>query len=439
MSVPILDRDGVGVGATGQRRHLLGFLPALALIGLAALVSRVAYTLISHGADDRNLFNEGDAFYYATVAENLVAGKWFVNLFSGVPVADHPPLTVLVLAPAAHLFPRNVLALRLTMSIIGVLVVVVVGLAARELAGRRAGLVAAVVALVNPNLWMNDALVMSESISALLICLLVWSGIRLARDPTTTRAAVSGALCGLTVLARAEVGLFLPFMIVPILVVAGTLGWAQRLGRMALAAGLTVAVIAPWALWNLSRFEDPVLVSTNDGTTLVGANCPETYESGLIGSWSLRCVLGTFDGRRDASEDSSHQRSLAFDYARDHLGSLPKVIFAREGRTFGFWRPDQYAYANRGEGRPRTASWAGYVFFWILVPVGVVGLAALRRRGTSVIPFCAALVTVIVVSAAFYGIPRFRLPVDVALCLLAGAAFAADPNRGTVSPEEEPS
>lgn len=424
MFAPI--REGEESAAADGRRRVprsrLRFEPALATVAGVALLSRIAYTLISHGRGDRNLFNEGDAFYYATVADNLAAGKWFVNPFSGAPAADHPPLTVLVLGPTARMFPDNVLALRLTMSVIGVLAVVVIGLAARELAGRTAGIVAALVATANPNLWMNDAVVMSESISALLIALLIWSGIRLARGPTTTRAAVSGALCGLAVLARAEVGLYLPFMIVPILAAAGALARRERLARMVLAAGVTVAVIAPWALWNLSRFEDPVLVSTNDGITLYGANCPVTYDSGLVGSWSLGCVLRSFDDDLDASENSTRQRSLAVRYAREHLGSVPKVVLAREGRTFGFWRPDQSAYAGRGEGRPRLASWAGYFAFWALVPVGIAGAVALRRRRTSVVPFAASLATVVVVSAAFYGIPRFRLPLDVALCLLAGAA-----------------
>lgn len=53
---------------------------------------------------------------------------------------------------------------------------VVIGLLARSLVGPTAGLVAAAVAALNPNLWMNDALVMSESLSALLIALLLWSG-----------------------------------------------------------------------------------------------------------------------------------------------------------------------------------------------------------------------------------------------------------------------
>jgi 4-amino-4-deoxy-L-arabinose transferase-like glycosyltransferase len=283
----------------------------------------------------------------------------------------------------------------------------------------RVGLLAAAVAAVNPNLWMNDAVIMSESISALLIVATIACGYALHRQPTLQRAALAGAVIGLTVLARAEIGLFLPLMIVPVLVRAGDLTWLQRAGRLALATFAMVLVIAPWSLWNQTRFHDSVPLSTNDGTTLLGANCPRAFNSNITGGWAISCVLKTDVTGLDASQASAKQRKLGIDYAKAHLGRLPLVVFAREGRTFGFWRPDQSVYINTGEGREEWASWAGLATFWALVPVSILGAFGLRRRGVTLIPVAATLLTVLAVSALFYGIPRFRLPLDVATCLLA--------------------
>lgn len=406
--------------STGQRASTLAIVVVTALGG----VWRLAYTLVSKGRD-KDLFDEGDAFFYSAVANNLARGRWYLNPFNGRPAADHPPLTVLVLGPASRLFSNSVLAQRLTMTLVGTLVVAAVGLLARRVAGPVAGVAAAVVAAANPNLWMNDAVVMSEAISALLIVALLAAGFWLARRPTMGRAAGAGAVCGLTVLARAEMGLFLPLMIAPVVLTAGALTWSQRLARLALAAGLTVAVVAPWSLWSTSRFEEPVLVSTNDGTTLLGANCPATYSGTITGGWSLRCVLDSGAAGLDASQLSARQRRLAVDNIRANRGRLPVVLLAREGRTFGFWRPDQQAYANQGEGRPRWATWAGFVTFWALVPFTVAGTVVLRRRGTTVAPILAAAVTVVLVSGLFYGIPRFRLPLDVAMPIPVGVIVAA--------------
>jgi 4-amino-4-deoxy-L-arabinose transferase-like glycosyltransferase len=219
-------------------------------------------------------------------------------------------------------------------------------------------------------------------------------------------------------------GLFLPFMILPILlVVDGLRGW-QRIGRIVLAGVMTIAVVAPWTLSMQGRYDKPVFVSTNDGTTLLGANCPEVYDTASIGSWSIDCVEHLGPKTLDPSNDASKQRRIAFDYIEAHEGRLPLVLVAREGRTFGFWRPDQLAYLNQGEGRPKWASWAGLVAFWVLTPCAVYGALVLRRRRVTLAPFIAALATVVVVSALFYGIPRFRLPLDVAVTALAAVALS---------------
>jgi 4-amino-4-deoxy-L-arabinose transferase-like glycosyltransferase len=322
------------------------------------------------------------------------------------------------------------------MVLVGTVAIVAVAALAKAVAGPVAGLVAAGLAAVNPNFWMNDAVIMSEAISTVLIALLMLAGVALARAPTIGRAAAAGALCGLTVLARAEVGLFLPLMIVPILVVVPGLGARQRIGRVLVAGAVAAAVVAPWTISNLVRYEEPVFISTNDGTTLLGANCPETYDTHLVGAWSVRCVVDqTPKGLPDASVESKEQRSIAIEYLRDHLGRLPVVLVAREGRTFGFWRPDQMAYANQGEGRPRWASWAGFATFWAMAPVAIAGAVVLRRRrDTTLAPFAAALITVVGVSALFYGIPRFRLPLDIAATVLAAVAIAAWLSRRVRAP-----
>jgi 4-amino-4-deoxy-L-arabinose transferase-like glycosyltransferase len=414
------------------------FRPAVAAVTAVGFVWRLAYTLVTK-RNDSSLFDEGDAFFYSIVSGNLAHGQWFTVPFDGRPAADHPPLTVLVLAPASRLFENSVLAQRLTMTVIGTIAIVVIALLGKAVAGPVAGVLAGALAAVNPNFWMNDAVIMSEAVSTVLIAALMIAGLRLARAPTVGRAAAAGAVCGLTVLARAEMGLFLPFMILPILLVVDGLGAWQRVGRIVLAGAMTLVVVAPWTLSMQGRYDKPVFVSTNDGTTLLGANCPEVYDTASIGSWSIDCVEHLGPRTLDPSNDASKQRRIAFDYIKAHEGRLPLVLVAREGRTFGFWRPDQLAYLNQGEGRPKWASWAGLVTFWVLTPFAVYGAIVLRRRRVTLAPFIAALATVVLVSALFYGIPRFRLPLDVAVTVLAAVAAAELLSRRNGARSAEPS
>ena len=91
------------------------------------------------------------------------------------------------------------------MTLIGTLVVVAVGLLGREAIGRRVGLVAAVVAGINPNLWINDSLIMSEAISSLLIALTLLFGFRLYRRPTLALALITKVAAVAAIAARPHV------------------------------------------------------------------------------------------------------------------------------------------------------------------------------------------------------------------------------------------
>ena len=83
------------------------------------------------------------------------------------------------------------------------------------------------------------------------------------------------------------------------------------------AAG--VATLLPWSIYNAARFDEPVFLSTNDGSTLLGANCDNSYY-GDIGGWDLLCLaplepvgIGHDPGEPDASERSLDRRERALD------------------------------------------------------------------------------------------------------------------------------
>ena len=69
---------------------------------------------------------------------------------------------------------------------------------------------AAAIAAVYPNLWLNDSLVMSETIAILLVALALLAGLRLEEVPTVARAAIIGGLVGLAALTRSELALLAP-------------------------------------------------------------------------------------------------------------------------------------------------------------------------------------------------------------------------------------
>ena len=91
---------------------------------------------------------------------------------------------------------NHLLAQRLTMTVFGAGVVLVIGLLGRAVAGDRAGLVAAGIAAVYPNLWINDGLVMSETLATLAVALAILLTYRFIRAPRWSTAAWVGVACG---------------------------------------------------------------------------------------------------------------------------------------------------------------------------------------------------------------------------------------------------
>ncbi len=398
------------------------FWVRLALVALLALTVRVGYIGIAKWHDEVEF---SDALYYARQAQALADGEGFQHPDHPREAADHAPLTSISQLPTALVFGRSVLAERLVQAVYGTLAVVAIAVLARRVAGDRVALWAAVLAALYPNLWANDAVIMSETLTALFVALVLWAVYGYLDRPGLWRAALVGALAGLATLARAEIALLGLLAFAPVALRAAQ-PWRARLGALAMAGLAGILVLTPWTAYNLGRFEKPVFISTNDGLTLIGANCDSQYFGPDPGLWGIECLPeGAFstDQDRDQSVVNADYRHLAIEYARHHLDDLPGVAAIRVARTWSLYDPTFMVHYNDSEGREPPVGWAGFVSFWLLVPFAVGGTILLRQRGRAVWPLLSTVVVVTLTSALFYGLVRFRVPAEVALVVLAAVAM----------------
>jgi 4-amino-4-deoxy-L-arabinose transferase-like glycosyltransferase len=387
----------------------------------------------------------GDELFYNAEANYVAAGHGFEEPLSAFthpgekppPAADHPPLTVLVLTPVSWLVEHapldavikeplhdHVREHRYTMVLLGTLVVALVGLLGRRIGGDTVGLVAAAIAALSPNIWVNDGLVMSETLTALTVVGTLLGALWWRDRPSMRRAAVVGALCGLAILARVEFTLLVPLLA---LAFAFTLRrpWSDRWKQALVVVGVALVVIAPWVGFNLSRFHDPTFVSTNDGLTLAGANCDSVYHSSSTGFWSLTCGEDPPPG--DQSQVSNALRRRGLDYMKHHASRVPAVVLARLGRTWSLFRPLDMVQLNRGEDREPWVTRLGLVAYYPTLLLAIAGVVALFRRRSRAVLW-ALLVPVVVVTLntmVTYGQTRFRAGAEPALALLAAVGAVA--------------
>ncbi len=393
-----------GVGFIIRMVCVLAFKRGVPLVGDGHYYAGAAYLLPKHG------FIQPDQFIYSH-------GR------VSTPAADHPPAYIVVLAVWSWLGAQSTLLFQLWSALLGTVTVAVVGLTGRRIAGPRVGLVAAVLAAVYPNFWINEALVMSETLTLLLSAAVIWAAYRLWQRRTTPTAAVLGLAVGGFVLTRAE-GLLLPvLLVVPLCLAMKPLGWRSRLRLLLVAEIVVVACLTPWVAFNLSRFNRPELVTTGLGFAMHTANCDTAYRGPLNGYWAYPCGGGVFKG--DHSDLDVAQRKLAMTYIGEHVGQLPGVSIARLGRTWGFFRPAQQLRLDQKEsGRDLPAAWAGLLMYWAMIPVSVAGALILRRRSVPLVPLLAMPFIVSIAVLLTFGQTRYRAPAEVSLVLL--TAVAAD-------------
>jgi 4-amino-4-deoxy-L-arabinose transferase-like glycosyltransferase len=389
------------------------FWPLLLAIVAAAVVVRALYTLLeapwpAPGLDDQ--------FYFSALPKLLADGQGFIAPFRFafrdeiIATAEHPPLYSVVLAGVAKLGLTSPDAQRLAGTAFGAGTIVTVGLLGRRVAGARAGLMAAGLAAVYPTLIAADGALMSESLLGLFVALTLLAAYRLVEAPTAGRAATLGAVAGLAALTRGEALLLLPLVLLS--VVFRPAGW-----RAALVAVLAfLVVLTPWTVRNWIVFDRPVLIATNSGTAVAGANCDTTYYGDKLGGWWPPCIR-----EHPGTNEAEHHAMALRDgvrYAGDHLGRLPVVLAARLGRVWSLYDP--YLIP---EGRSPRVQKLGVLMFFALAPLALAGTLILSRRGVGVWILLVPFVVVSVTALATYGNVRFREPAELSLVVLAAVAI----------------
>jgi len=217
--------------------------------------------------------------------------------------------------------------------------------------------------------------------------------------------------------------LLVPALLVPAALLARQTDRRMRLRLAAAGTGVAVAVMLPWVAYNMSRFDEPVFLSTNDGIALLGSNCETVYNGSDTGLTDLNCLKG--NPRGDQSVDSRIYRDRAFDYISEHKGRAVVVTVARVGRTWSVFRPLDMLDYNEGEARERWVTSLGLVAFYPLLLLAVYGVVVLRRKRITQWPLLVPIAIVTIASAATYGQTRFRVPGEPSLVILGAIGLAA--------------
>jgi hypothetical protein len=428
------------VGRLGRHR----FAFALAAIALVAVAIRNAFVVF----DDPIVPRLGDASAYHLLGAQLARGDGYIRPFDHLlheldrPTAEYPPLFPLLLSFATRIGLDTVDQQRVFMAFVGAGTVALIGVLGRRVVSGAVGLVAAALAAVYPMLFLSEATLMAESLYVLVVTVLLLCAYRAYDHPKPARFVALGAAAGVATLVRAE-GLLLGAVVaIAVALVLRNLSRRERLARVAIAIGIAILLVVPWTIRNALQLDAFVPVSNNAATLVDGANCDLTYRGEQLGLWRTTFSTGPsllriepqahacFEGfdirdpKFDEADAAREDLRAGANYARHHLGSVPKVAVVRVLRTWGLYSPDQQVSFESLEGRPRSWQMRGTVMYWVMAPLAVAGGLLLARRKRVIAPLIATGVTVTIGAALTYGQQRFRIAAEPAILVLAAVPLA---------------
>ncbi|MCZ7536529.1 MAG: glycosyltransferase family 39 protein [Acidimicrobiia bacterium] len=417
----------------GPSRKFRWWLAAVTVAGFVLRVLYIRFERSGTGLEAAAGVVGGDAFFYHKGAQLLphhgfISPEVFLGEGRVMPAAEHPPLYLLWLAIPSALNVTSPLAHMLWSALIGTATIVTVGLLGREVAGERTGLIAAGLAAVYPNIWAPDGFLVSETMAIFTVTLTLLLAYRYVREPGTGRAVLLGTAAALAALSRAEALLLFALVVLPVIWRVREEPIKLRLRRLVAAALLPILLIGSWVGFNISRFENPVFLSSGFDVTLLSSTCDDTYYGRFTGYWSIFCVAEVRDAEvtpdMDQSETAVIYRRAATEYLGDNLGRLPVVVLARWGRITGLWNPGQQVKLDQfPEGREKWVAWSALLTWYPLALLAIGGAIALRRRRDApLFPLLAPPIGVMIAITITFATTRYRATAETAIVVLAAVA-----------------
>ena len=380
-------------------------------------------------------YQGNDSLSYSRIAAELYrSGKY------GTPEMKHPTDW----SPGAPLFYAAVYkvtggvhpnAARGAVAVLGALMVLIVYLIGRRLAGPAAGLIGAALTAIYPAFIDNNEQFLSEPVAAFTLSAAVLGMLWASDEGRRPWAwAVPGLFLGATTLTRPE---YLLFGVIFAFVILAR-GWHRAGVRLGvLTAVVFVAayalVLAPWTVRNLIVLDRFVPVTTGGGKALFVA----TYLPGKGRQLpTKRKLIERFSGKSEVTDKevaSTQMKDLLDKVARKYPDMERDAALARIGRENfrKYVREQPGAYARmvatkmwnvwrRGSG-PTMRAGGWIAFHYTMLALAITGLVVLAwKRRWEALVLGIFIVGITVLGGLLLAVPRRNVPLMPLVLALAG-------------------
>lgn len=370
----------------------------------------------------------GDYLWYRNVAALIAKGQFFVfpkfkhQIFPpGKPTALHPPLYPLVLAFFDFLGFKTIHDQLVINCLEGAFMVFFLMLAAKEIYGVKASVIAGALSCCLPSLLVYDGVGLSEQTEMVVVSASIILAYKTFYNPSYFNLVFFGILLGLSSMARSEQILMVITIGVPLFYKLWPKLKRPWLKISVFLAGVVI-IISPWLIRNLLTFNPPETFSSQLGITLETANCNHTYYGALVGYWDFDCYKGIKVPHSEAGADQVW-RNVAIKYIKSHFSRFLEVIPYRIGRILYLYNPFQQAALNQFEGWPIELGKISVYVAWTEQALAIVSIVILARKKIWQAPLVAQIILVLLVAIFVYGNSRYRSSFELVLVLYSSIAL----------------
>ncbi len=380
-----------------------------------------------------------DSLTYQNIANNLLHEHCYC-LYSHLPTVDRAPLWPFIIAFVDRVIGPQDIFVRLLLCVVGSATCVLLYLFGKDLFGARVGIVAGVMGAIYPFLYVYDGLLYSESVYIFLLLAFCYTLYSLQRTPRMSLMVTSGVLIGLLSLTRpnglAILALFIAW--VSVLAWRKMFTWRIALKSVLIVSLLSFVFIAPWTLRNYKVTHTLIPVAIGDGKVLLGAYNYETadpiYQHGyyssvwIIPSESTPWIVERFPkdcaGLCEVKRDNAY-KAAALQWIASHISYMPFMIGQHFVNTWQTVPQEADLAINRFPDQPSSQ----FVVMMmetmtpILFVLALLGLVVTYTRWRDLLFLYLMMGLTLAQDIVYYGIPRFRAPIEPLILLFAASAL----------------
>lgn len=398
---------------------------------LAALIVRVVFTVqVGSSPFFQHPLVDGSGNDRSALA--LLTGKW-----PSKDVFFQPPLFVYFLALVYKIFGHGYFAIRFLHNILGAFTCLFSYLAAKEVFGRRAAIITAVILTLYGPLIFEEYELLPTTLFIFFNSVLTYGLIHRRAFRSLLKTFLLGLIMGLSCITRSEFLIFLPFALFFIWFDARNVNLNRSKPLLCaavffLGVALVVSVVT---VRNYIADKKIILISANAGDNFFIGNNIESEK--VASSWrggnffteplsgSVEKVINT-GSRLGTYERNQFYFTKFLEFVRNDpfrfsFGIFKKLCYFWNGLEI--WRFTDFYFMGRYSSVLRYLLWnKGFIYFpfGIVAPLALLGMALSLKYWRRAILFYMLTLSLMFVPVLFIVISRYRLPVIPVLAIFAG-------------------